>query len=203
MQFQDRIVVERKWVWVIGMVLFLSMSGRTGAEDAAAATPESESPPGQIEFVGKNLIANAEGTFHAWRVVENEVDFSELSTSSVTVEIDLSSIDTKNKSRDDHLRTADFFDVEQYPTARAKAYNLVQVGESKAGRPRYSISFDIDLHGISKTVQGEAELVEVSPAIVEGDLEVNRVDFGIGEPASRWNPMSIEEIIPIHFRVEL
>ncbi len=211
MQSQNRSTVKRPWIWMLGLFLFLGVAGRLAANDPTTALPEADTPPGKIEFVGKNLIANAQGTFHQWRVVEKAIDLSALESSYIVVEVDLSSIDTKNESRDEHLRTADFFDVEKYPTSTARGYGLKPLvpspspssGDSEAGLPRYSISFDIELHGVSKTVQGEVEWVGRAPIVVEGHLEINRVDFEIGSPASRWNPMSIEEIIPIHFRVEL
>jgi polyisoprenoid-binding protein YceI len=198
--------MKRRWTGLLGLFLLLSVSGRLAADpssSAVSAVPAADEPPGTIEFVGKNLIANAQGTFHRWRVLDKQVDFSAVESSSIVIEVDLASIDTQNSRRDEHLRTADFFDVEQYPTAIVRGYGLKAIGESEAGRPRYSLSFDIELHGVKKTVQGEVELMESNPAVVEGDLEINRVDFGIGNPASRWNPMSIKEIIPIHFRLEV
>lgn len=198
-----------QWIWAMSLILVLFASGRLAADEPTSVSSEAASPPGTIEFVGKNLIANAQGTFHRWRVVESAIDFKNASDTAalesgyVVVEVDLSSIDTQNESRDEHLRTADFFDVEQYPIATARGYGLKAIGQSEAGLPRYSISFDLDLHGVRKTVEGEVELTSREPLVVEGDLELNRVDFKIGSPASRWNPMSIKEIIPVHFRVEL
>ena len=202
-QAEKRASVKLPWTWVMGLFLVLGMSGDVFADESETSAREAIAPPGTIGFVGKNLIANAQGIFHGWSVIEHAIDLSSLESSYVVVEVDLSSIDTKNESRDEHLRTADFFDVEKYPTATARGYGLKSLGDSEAGHPRYGVSFDIDLHGVSKTVEGEVELIGRAPIVVEGALEIDRVDFGIGKPASRWNPMSIKEIIPIHFRVEL
>ncbi|MFK7897870.1 MAG: YceI family protein [Myxococcota bacterium] len=192
-------------VGLFSALAFVGVGSPLAQAAEEASSPSAVTPPGKIEFVGKNLIANAEGTFHRWHVVEKQIDLAMPDKSYVVVEVDLSSIDTKNESRDDHLRTADFFDVETFPTARVRGYGLQATGETEAGVKQFSLSFDLDLHGVKKTVQGEARLLETSPTGTrfEGDLEINRVDFGIGSPASRWNPMSIKEMIPIHFEVEL
>lgn len=42
-----------------------------------------------------------------------------------------------------------------------------------------------------------------SPLVYEGNLVINRLDFGVGAPPSRRNPMSIDAEIPIRFRIEL
>ena len=60
-----------------------------------------------------------------------------------------------------------------------------------------------DLHGVQKTLEGEITLVSESPLAFEGGLVIDRLEFGVGAPPRRWNPMSIEAGIPIRFRVEL
>jgi polyisoprenoid-binding protein YceI len=170
------------------------------AEDTIEAEP---APPGRIEFVGRNLFATANGTFHAWRIVDQRLDLDALAQSEVVVEVDLSSVDTGNGRRDEHLRTADFFEVETYPTARVRAHSPRPDRETEAGRPRYAVRYEIDLHGVTRTLEGEAWIESESPLVFEGRVVIDRMAFGIGEAPSRWNPMSIEAEIPIRFRVEL
>lgn len=170
---------------------------------AWCAQATSAAPPGSLEFVGRNLIATANGTFHEWRVVESAIDLEAIARSHVLVEVELSSVDTGNESRDDHLRTADFFDVATHPVATVRAHSFVALGESERGGERYAVQLDIDLHGVQKTIPGEVELVSPTPMVFEGSSMLNRVDFGVGAAPSRWNPMSIGAEIPIRFRVEL
>ena len=156
-----------------------------------------------IQFVGKNLFATANGTFHAWRVVGSHVLPDDLANSHVDVEVDLSSVDTGIERRDKHLRTADFFETETYPLAKIRVHSAVLGGTDEQGRERYAAKFDIDLHGVQKTLDGEFYLVSTSPLQAEGSLVVDRLDFGIGKPRSAWNPMSVTEEIPVSFRVSL
>ena len=172
----------------------LSFGGNADAE------PPAESA---ITFVGKNLFATADGTFHEWRVVSSSVTSAEFVSGDVEVEIDLASVDTDNERRDEHLRTADFFDVSKYPTANVRVHSAVAQDADTEGRATYGASFDIDLHGVQKTLYGQFTVLSTEPLRVEGRLEINRVEFGVGDPASGWNPMSIGDEIPISFTLLL
>jgi len=175
------------------VALFLSGGVLSASEPAL--------PPGQIEFVGRNAFATADGTFHTWRVVERSIDVDDPRESWAVVEIDLASVDTGIERRDDHLRDPDFFEVENWPTARVRAHSLEPIGTDEEGRPRFSARFDVDLHGVEQTLDGEVVLVESDPATFEGTLVVDRTRFGVGPEPSRWNPMSIDAAIPVRFRV--
>lgn len=172
----------------------------------ARATPEEpaiESPaPGRIEFVGRNRIATANGLFHRWRLRDARLDRDRLEEAFALVEVDLASIDTDNDRRDAHLRTADFFDVETYPVATARVHSARAIGESERGHPLYEARFDLDLHGVKKTLVGEVERVSEEPLAFEGSLTIDRRDFGIGPAPSRWSLFSIDPEIPVRFRLE-
>ena len=118
------------------------------------------------------------------------------------VRVDLASIDTGIERRDDHLRNPDFFEVERYPVATVRVHSFRADGQTDAGRPRYRARFDFDLHGVEKTLEGEVVLVSESPPRFEGSLVLDRTDFGIGAPPSRWNPMSVAAEIPIRFEAQ-
>lgn len=183
------------------MALLAAITAPAASEDDADRA--SREPPGSLEFVGENLFSTAEGSFHEWRLVESRFDAASPDASYAVVEVRLASVDTGNDRRDDHLRTADFFDVETHPTARARGHSLVAKGESEAGHRLYAAQFDIDLHGVQRTVPGEIEVVAADPPVVEGRLEIDRLEFEIGPPVSRWNPLSIKARIPVSFRIEL
>ena len=184
----------------IGLALLCSVA-LANAADGESET-DAVPPQGEISFVGKNLIATANGTFHSWRVVDSQVDLANPESTFAVVEVDLASVDTGIERRDDHLRNPDFFEVEKYPTATVRAQNLAGKGESETGNPLYAVDFVIDLHGVRKTVPGEVEQISALPPIFEGRLEIDRTDFGVGAPASRWNPMAVKEIVPVSFRVQ-
>lgn len=161
---------------------------------------DDDAPPGSITFVGKNMVATANGTFHKWRFTQAEFNPSDPSESVVEIEVDVASIDTKIEKRDDHLRTADFFDVETYPTATLRIYDIKTTGTGSSGNPTYTAKLDWTMHGVEKTYEDFTfEVVGVDPVRVKGTFTINRMDFDIGEEHKTLNPMSIQEEIPIAF----
>ena len=158
-------------------------------------------PKGRIGFFGHNIFGTAAGEFHAWRVVDHSIDLADPAASYAIVEVTLASVDTKSEGRDEHLRTADFFDVVKFPVATVRGHSPRVLEPSKKGRPRYAVQFDVDLHGVKKTLAGELEVVETEPVVVEGSFLILRTDFGIGEEPSRWNPVDIDDEVPVRFRI--
>ena len=77
---------QRRLGWVLGaMVFWLASAGMATDPEPDAST----GPPGQIEFIGKNLFATANGTFHRWEIVESELDPDALAESFAVVRVDL------------------------------------------------------------------------------------------------------------------
>lgn len=195
-------VSERTLRWAAALALAIGLI----APLASFAEGETASPPGKIEFVGHNLFGDADGTFHSWRVVEHnlsEATGGSLGELEVVVEVDLASVDTGTEGRDDHLRTADFFEVETYPVARVRAGGLTpkppQEDQAEDPRPEFSALFEIDLHGVTRTVVGTVWLASETPPVFEGELVIDRTEFGIGDEPSFWNPMSIDAEVPVRF----
>lgn len=179
------------------------------AESAASPSPAPAPSPspsvvatGRIGFFGHNIFGTADGEFHTWRVVERSIDLANPAASHAVVEVTLASVDTKSEGRDEHLRTADFFDVAKFPVATVRGHSARVLEPSRQGRPRYAVQFDVDLHGVKKTLEGEVEIVEAEPVVVEGGFLILRTDFGVGEKPSRWNPAAIDDEVPVRFRIE-
>jgi polyisoprenoid-binding protein YceI len=91
------------------------------------------------------------------------------------------SIDTRNSTRDNHLRSADFFDVANHPDITFAADGVTQAdgGVRVAGRltvrgRTLPVSFDAKVSGADNEV------------LLDGELQVNRADFGL-----TWNRMGI------------
>jgi polyisoprenoid-binding protein YceI len=97
------------------------------------------------------MISKVHGRFQTWggTLVLDEAD---LTRSSVTVEIDAASIDTKEPKRDDHLRSADFFDVEKFPKLTF-ASTAVEVVDDE----RLRVTGDLSIHGVTRAVVLEVE----------------------------------------------
>jgi len=108
--------------------------------------------------------------------------------SSVTAEIDLGSIDTGQEQRDNHIRSADFFEVETYPTMTYKSTGIrVEDGE-------YILDGELTLKGITRSVPLHLELNGFGPDPYGGTRagftatgELNRRDFNISFNAPLQN----------------
>jgi polyisoprenoid-binding protein YceI len=83
-----------------------------------------------------------------------DVDRERPENSSVTAQIDVRSIDTRIKKRDDHLRSAEFFNVEKFPQIAFKSRSVKQTG-SQSG----DILGDLTIHGVTKPVTLHVKLV--------------------------------------------
>lgn len=115
----------------------------------------------------------------------------------MVVEVDVASVDTDNKDRDDHLHTADFFEVERWPLAKVRVHSAERIEGV-----RYRAKFDVSIRDAQKTIDGEFEIVSEDPLSVKGSLVIDRMDFGIGTPKTR-SPMSITNEVPVTFEASL
>jgi len=80
------------------------------------------------------------------------IDDADLTRSSVDVTIDASSIDTGTAQRDEHLRSADFFDVAQFPTLRFRSKRI-----EKVGKVQFRVIGDLTIRDVTREVPLDVE----------------------------------------------
>jgi len=100
--------------------------------------------------------------------------------SKVEASADVTSVSTGDATRDAHLKTADFFDTEKYPTI-----DLVSTGIDKDGDD-YTLHTDLTVNGVTKPVDFELEFDGVSPdpwggtrAGFTAEAEISRKEWGL------------------------
>jgi polyisoprenoid-binding protein YceI len=157
-----------------------------------------------VQFKARHLaISNVTGTFKTFQGAiqcANE-DFSD---AEVQVTLDVDSIDTNNDNRDNHLRSAEFFDAQQYPHIQ---FN----GSLKITGDNYSLPGQLTLRGITLPVTLEVEFTGAGKgrfgdnrAAFEVNGKINRKDFGL-----TWNMpteaggLILGEEIKLHFDIQL
>ncbi len=91
------------------------------------------------------MVSRVRGTFHTYSAVI-EGDPAHLTTANIAFTVDLDSVDTRNKDRDAHLRSSDFFEIEKFPQMKFLANNIVQTAENQ-----YNMIGEFSLHGITRT----------------------------------------------------
>lgn len=136
----------------------------------------------EIQFKAKHLmIASVTGTFTTFAAtIETEGD--DFTTANITLTIDVASINTGNEQRDTHLRSADFFDADTFPSMRFAGTRVAQNGTMKlygdltikdVTKP---VVFDMEFAGIQKDPWGNTK----AGFSLRG--KINRKDWGLN-----WN----------------
>ncbi len=126
-------------------------------------------------------IAKVAGSFPA---VEGELNLSEESDSPFTLAltIDAASIVTGVKQRDDHLKSADFFEVEKYPVITFISEKVNSIGNDK-----YQVAGKLTIHGVTKDATVEIDGLAGEAKDPWGNIRkgaqitttINRKDFGL------------------------
>jgi polyisoprenoid-binding protein YceI len=127
------------------------------------------------------MVSNVRGAFSGVKgTIIHDVDNP--TNSSLEAEIDVSSLSTHDEKRDEHLKSADFFETEKYPTMKFVSTKVEKVNDSE-----YKVTGDLTIHGVTKPTVLTVD--EVSPegkdpwgntrigASAKG--KVNRKDFGL------------------------
>ena len=131
------------------------------------------------EFKVRHFMANVTGRFKTFDAVIN-LDRTRPANSSVEFTIDVASIDTGNTNRDDHLKTADFFDAAKYPAITFKSVSI-----KERAKDVYDVTGDLTMHGVTKRVTlpvtflGFARHPRGEKAGFEIETTIDRKDYGI------------------------
>lgn len=106
-----------------------------------------------IAFKVRHMLGNAKGRFTKFSGTI-EVDRERPQQSSVSVTIQAASIDTAIAKRDEHLRSAEFFNVEKFPQILFKSRGVKQTGPAGG-----DIAGDLTLHGVTRPITLHVQLV--------------------------------------------
>lgn len=150
----------------------------TKATDLSAGTWTIDPVHSSVSFSVRHLVVSkVRGRFANF---SGAVVVAEDGTPSVSAEIAVDSIDTGNEQRDAHVKSADFFDAAQYPTAKFVSTAVRADGDD------YVVDGDFTLKGVTKPVSLKLEFNGVNPGMGHGEVAgfeasvvLNRKDFGI------------------------
>lgn len=131
-----------------------------------------------VEHLGFSTIHGHFAKYDADVVLDEE----DLSNSKATVTIDMSSLDTFWDERTEHLKTADFFDVEQFPEATFVSKSFEKTGEDKV-----AVTGDLTIHGKTKEVTidftvkkvGQHPMAKVRAIGLVGTTTLLRSDYDV------------------------
>jgi polyisoprenoid-binding protein YceI len=112
------------------------------------------------------------------------VDEQNPANSWVDAQVEAASIDTQNKLRDAHLRSAAFFDVKQYPTITFASTHVEHIGAQD-----YKVTGNLTLHGVTRPItfdvhyHGQNSMMGARTGL-RASATINRHDFGLGRGAA-------------------
>ena len=152
------------------------------------------------------MVSNVKGNFEKHTGVV-EINDNDITKSKVEVSIDTNSINTNVHKRDEHLRSADFFDVVKYP-----AMTFVSKKVTKDGKDMLKVTGDLTLHGITKQVVLDVEGPTIESKDPWGNIrkgatattKINRKDFGlVWNAALETGGVAVGEEITITLEIEM
>ena len=174
---------------------------------ASASTWNIDPDHSNVGFKVRHLmVSNVKGNFdkHTGTVEINDQDITK---SRVEVSIDTNSVNTNVQKRDEHLRSADFFDVAKYP-----AMTFVSKKVAKAGKDKLKVTGDLTLHGVTKQVVLDVEGPSKESKDPWGTIrkgatattKINRKDFGLAwNKALETGGVAVGEEITITLEIEI
>ena len=158
----------------------------------------------RIGFVARHaMVTKVRGAFNAFdgRAV---LDFADPSRSSATVSIDVTSIDTRQAQRDEHLRTNDFFDAPTFPTISFASTQAQRVDEVT-----FRLTGDLTIKGVTKPVSIDFEHTGAAKdpfgnvrVGFEGSTTISRSDYGVTfNAALETGGVLVSEKIVLEFEI--
>jgi polyisoprenoid-binding protein YceI len=147
-----------------------------------AATWRIDPTHSELLFRVRHIVSRVTGTFTDWEGALT-ADAGNWSAGSVSVTVRTASISTNNQRRDTHLRSADFFEVEKYPTMTFVSRSVAMTGDS------VTLAGELTIKDVTKPVVLTGSLLGLVPSSEGKDrvgfsasTRVNRLDYGL-----TWN----------------
>jgi polyisoprenoid-binding protein YceI len=165
----------------LAIALFLTaVSLSTFAQTSWKSDPMHSQLKFDISHMGINTVSGSFTDFQA-TVVSSQADFSD---AKIEMTAQANSINTGIDPRNNHLKSADFFDAEKFPTLHFETTSL-----KKTGKNQYKLTGNLTMHGVTKpvtldltyrgTVPNPRSKKDVAGFHLVG--EIKRSDFGIGD----------------------
>ena len=174
-----------------------------GVTPAASAneTYKFDSSGSTIGFTVHQFLGTTQGKFTRFSG-KIEVDREHPENSSVTAQIDVRSIDTHIKKRDDHLRSPEFFNVEKFPQITFKSRSVKRTGPQSG-----DILGDLTMHGVTRPITLHVKLLtpinETSRTRWAITTEpISRGDFNLMFASAAETVSGISQTVAINIEIE-
>jgi len=152
----------------------------TIATSSPVTTYRIDKSHSEATFQVRHLLTKVRGRFSDFEgAIEYNAEHPE--QSSVELTLQAASVDTNERDRDAHLRSADFFDVEKYPTLTFRSTRIAPKGQGT-----FEVTGDLTIHGITRPIAVAVSLLGTAKdpwgnerLAFEAETTINRKDFGL------------------------
>ncbi len=169
-------------------------------EPAAESTTESATlytfshEGSTVGFVGSKVTGSHDGGFNNFNG-EFHVTGGTIEGSSVKMMIDTTSLWADDERLTGHLKSPDFFDVEQFPTSTFTSTSIVPL-DSEEGS--HTVTGNLELHGVTKQISFPADVSMTDGGFsTEAEFSVKRFDFGIEYPGKADDLIRDEVVVKL------
>ena len=187
-------------------VSLVSVATALGCAAAFAGEYKIDPSHSYVGFTVKHIVSKVKGEF---KDVDGTFTFDAKKPvgASGKFVVKTSSIYTNSDKRDEHLKSADFFDVQKFPEM---TFSDVKIKPAK-GKDKYTMTGNLTLHGVTKPVNFEVEYSGTSPGSVgqyarglqRHEGKINRKDYGLTwNKALETGGLLVGEDVAIELQVE-
>ena len=156
---------------------------------ATAATWSVDKAHTEVNFTVKHFFTPVNGSFGKWDI-DLQYDAEDPEKSTVTATIDIASVTTGNETRDNDLRSGNWFEIETHPTMTFKSTKVEKVGDNKlVAHGTLSIKGHEQEVELAITHLGTKQIPEEMQQMLRGSKEIasfeattsiNRLDYEVG-----------------------
>jgi polyisoprenoid-binding protein YceI len=164
-------------------IVFAAAFTTNTVNDDDATSWELDKSHSAINFTVNHFFTPVDGTFEDY-TADIKFDPANLENSSISVEIQVASVNTRNDRRDDHIKTGDFFNAEAYPSIKFTSNRITNEGNNN-----FVAHGQITIRDVTKEFSLPFELLGMMDhpmrenskvAGIVASAEIMRNDFGVG-----------------------
>lgn len=190
---------------VLGLFVVFSAFTTNNTDEVLSKAWEIDSSHSNINFSITHFFTPVNGAFNDYNA-DIRFDPNDLQNSSINVNIDVASVDTKNERRDNHLQSEDFFNAEKWPTISFESNSIRKTGDNsfvadgkitiKDVTTDFSLPFNL-LGVMDHPMQENTQVAGIT-----AETKLNRTDYGVG--VGDWAAtMVVGDEVSINLNLEL
>lgn len=172
------------------------------APEAAEEAPTTreiavDTSTSKLEWLGAKVTGDHKGGFKDW--TGKAVVDANNALKSLSFDVDVASLHSDSERLEGHLRSEDFFHVEEHPKATFASTTIAEGGEGDA---THTVTGNLMLRGVTKQISFPATVkADEGKVVAMSEFKINRMDFGIAYKGMADDLIREEVLLTIHLEV--